>query len=547
MVEYLREQGEPNYIDGHHGRERRRRCRRGRARRALLRRALDFVREKPARRRTSMIQRHLKIGYNRAANIIDQLEARRRHRSGRRRPAAGGHRPSVVTGQPSEVRRRACSDRRSRPRRRGPGRRAGGRVPEGRSRSSSRKIEATVRQGRRHEDGLRADGRQLRSSARSTQTGDRRLQARPGKMRWDFVDEGKHFVTGGGTMWVYLEADNQVVQVHGLGRVQLGRVAAHQPRQPRRTVRGQRSRPPASRGTQPVAAPQGRSGTTRASSWSSARTSPSSTVTVFDAIRHTKTKLEFSGRGTRTPSCLRRPSPSPEPARGRRSSRRAFRSSRHPCPIRRRLPPGRPSSRATGPSAAARRCPPREPRLPEEPGRQRGDGRQAPAGGLRARRDPRRRRRHRGQHLLVHPAGHRGVHRDRPRDGQVQRGGHLQEARGHRLHGAALRRRPSRASCPRSTTSSAPGSTTGSPRCSPRARGSSPKSLRRRADVHPRRAGAAGELVESGFSAYLKISEGCDHRCAFCIIPQLRGKLRSRRSRRWSPRPSGWPTRGSSS
>ncbi len=29
-------------------------------------------------------------------------------------------------------------------------------------------------------------------------------------------------------------------------------------------------------------------------------------------------------------------------------------------------------------------------------------------------------------------------------------------------------------------------------------------------------------------SAYLKLSEGCDHRCAFCIIPQLRGKLRSR-------------------
>ncbi len=28
--------------------------------------------------------------------------------------------------------------------------------------------------------------------------------------------------------------------------------------------------------------------------------------------------------------------------------------------------------------------------------------------------------------------------------------------------------------------------------------------------------------------AYLKISEGCDHRCAFCIIPALRGPLRSR-------------------
>ena len=29
-------------------------------------------------------------------------------------------------------------------------------------------------------------------------------------------------------------------------------------------------------------------------------------------------------------------------------------------------------------------------------------------------------------------------------------------------------------------------------------------------------------------SSYLKISEGCNHRCAFCIIPTLRGKLRSR-------------------
>jgi ribosomal protein S12 methylthiotransferase len=30
------------------------------------------------------------------------------------------------------------------------------------------------------------------------------------------------------------------------------------------------------------------------------------------------------------------------------------------------------------------------------------------------------------------------------------------------------------------------------------------------------------------FSAYLKIAEGCSHRCSFCIIPQLRGPLRSR-------------------
>jgi ribosomal protein S12 methylthiotransferase len=30
-------------------------------------------------------------------------------------------------------------------------------------------------------------------------------------------------------------------------------------------------------------------------------------------------------------------------------------------------------------------------------------------------------------------------------------------------------------------------------------------------------------------SAYIKIAEGCDHPCAFCVIPNLRGKFRSRR------------------
>ncbi|HTJ08634.1 MAG TPA: 30S ribosomal protein S12 methylthiotransferase RimO [Candidatus Binataceae bacterium] len=30
------------------------------------------------------------------------------------------------------------------------------------------------------------------------------------------------------------------------------------------------------------------------------------------------------------------------------------------------------------------------------------------------------------------------------------------------------------------------------------------------------------------FSAYLKVSEGCDHRCAFCIIPRIRGRHESR-------------------
>jgi ribosomal protein S12 methylthiotransferase len=35
-------------------------------------------------------------------------------------------------------------------------------------------------------------------------------------------------------------------------------------------------------------------------------------------------------------------------------------------------------------------------------------------------------------------------------------------------------------------------------------------------------------LTNPGASAYLKISEGCDHSCAFCIIPAIRGPQRSR-------------------
>jgi ribosomal protein S12 methylthiotransferase len=36
-------------------------------------------------------------------------------------------------------------------------------------------------------------------------------------------------------------------------------------------------------------------------------------------------------------------------------------------------------------------------------------------------------------------------------------------------------------------------------------------------------------LTTPRHAAYLKIAEGCDHPCGFCIIPQLRGKFRSRR------------------
>jgi ribosomal protein S12 methylthiotransferase len=36
-------------------------------------------------------------------------------------------------------------------------------------------------------------------------------------------------------------------------------------------------------------------------------------------------------------------------------------------------------------------------------------------------------------------------------------------------------------------------------------------------------------LTTPSSSAYIKIAEGCDHPCAFCVIPNLRGKFRSRR------------------
>ncbi len=36
-------------------------------------------------------------------------------------------------------------------------------------------------------------------------------------------------------------------------------------------------------------------------------------------------------------------------------------------------------------------------------------------------------------------------------------------------------------------------------------------------------------LATPGHTAYIKIAEGCDHPCTFCIIPQLRGQFRSRR------------------
>jgi ribosomal protein S12 methylthiotransferase len=54
----------------------------------------------------------------------------------------------------------------------------------------------------------------------------------------------------------------------------------------------------------------------------------------------------------------------------------------------------------------------------------------------------------------------------------------------------------------------------------------SPRPVDFTADVAP--IGLGGLKLTPRHYAYLKISEGCDHRCSFCIIPQMRGDLASR-------------------
>ncbi len=39
--------------------------------------------------------------------------------------------------------------------------------------------------------------------------------ARPSKMRWNFGDGARQFVTNGSTMWIYTQAENQVIQYDG--------------------------------------------------------------------------------------------------------------------------------------------------------------------------------------------------------------------------------------------------------------------------------------------------------------------------------------------
>lgn len=47
-------------------------------------------------------------------------------------------------------------------------------------------------------------------------------------------------------------------------------------------------------------------------------------------------------------------------------------------------------------------------------------------------------------------------------------------------------------------------------------------------------------LATPFFRAYLKVTEGCDNRCSYCMIPSIRGRLRSRTWPIWCRRHNGW-------
>ncbi len=51
-------------------------------------------------------------------------------------------------------------------------------------------------------------------------------------------------------------------------------------------------------------------------------------------------------------------------------------------------------------------------------------------------------------------------------------------------------------------------------------------------------------VTTGGHYAFLKIAEGCDKRCTYCIIPYLRGRYRSVPWSSWKRRPGSWRTRG---
>ena len=62
----------------------------------------------------------------------------------------------------------------------------------------------------------------------------------------------------------------------------------------------------------------------------------------------------------------------------------------------------------------------------------------------------------------------------------------------------------------------------------PRRRGHQPLGSRQELPTYLYDAGTPRRLATPGHYAYVKVAEGCDYTCAFCIIPRLRGHYRSR-------------------
>jgi len=166
------------------------------------------------------------------------------------------------------------------------------------------------------------------------------------------------------------------------------------------------------------------------------------------------------------------------------------------------------------------------PRLPQEPGRQRVMLGTAPGRRLRTDAGSRRSRRHRGQHLyFIGPARQESV------ETILEMAEHKKAGRCRSWSSrAAWFSRVTMSSAGRSrrsTPSSASTTSNGSPRraCSKRDRAfEASRAAARYLYSHqtPR------ILSTPGYSAYVKISEGCDHTCSFCAIPSFRGLQRSR-------------------
>ena len=82
------------------------------------------------------------------------------------------------------------------------------------------------------------------------------------------------------------------------------------------------------------------------------------------------------------------------------------------------------------------------------------------------------------------------------------------------------------------------GSLRGKPESNPRA--PSPEPRARELPTYLYDADTPRLLTTPKHFAYVKIAEGCDYTCAFCIIPTLRGSYRSRTTTRSCARRRRW-------